>query len=73
MLLVTMTSWKTPDDSRSMAGGENTACEVQAYTSRAPSACSAFAALVMVPAVSIMSSTSTAIWWAQWRGRVQWR
>lgn len=44
------TSEKTPDDSRSVAGGENTACEAQAYTSRAPSRCSTLAALVMVPA-----------------------
>jgi hypothetical protein len=43
-----------------MAGGLNTAWVAQAYTSRAPSWCSTLAALVMVPAVSIMSSTSTA-------------
>jgi hypothetical protein len=37
MVFVTMTSSNTPLLSRSMAGGENTACDVQAYTSRAPS------------------------------------
>ena len=44
------TSEKTPEESRSVAGGENTACEAHAYTSRAPSRCSTLAALVMVPA-----------------------
>jgi hypothetical protein len=53
-------SSKTPDDSRSSAGGEKTACVAQAYTVRAPSWRSTRAALVIVPAVSIMSSTSTA-------------
>jgi hypothetical protein len=50
MVLVTMTSWNTPELRRSIAGGENTACVAHAYTSLAPSACSTFAAFVMVPA-----------------------
>ena len=47
-----LTSENTPEDSRSVAGGEKTACEAQAYTSRAPSRCRTLAALVMVPAVT---------------------
>ena len=50
MVFVTMTSWNTPELRRSTAGGENTACVAQAYTSRAPSLCSTLAAFVMVPA-----------------------
>lgn len=50
MVLATMTSWKTPEERRSTAGGEKTAWVAHAYTSRAPSACSTLAALVMVPA-----------------------
>lgn len=38
MVLVTITSSNTPLLSRSIAGGENTACDAHAYTSRAPSA-----------------------------------
>mmetsp|Transcript_32914 Transcript_32914/g.78104 ORF Transcript_32914/g.78104 Transcript_32914/m.78104 type:complete len:208 (+) Transcript_32914:84-707(+) len=60
MELVTMTSWKTPLERRSTAGGLNTAWVLHAYTSRAPSWWRTLAALVIVPAVSIMSSTSTA-------------
>lgn len=33
-------TWNTPDERRSTAGGEKTAWVAQAYTSRAPSACS---------------------------------
>ena len=49
MVFVTMTSWKTPELRRSMAGGEKTGCVAQAYTSRAPSTCNTFAAFVIVP------------------------
>ncbi len=42
-------TWNTPEERRSTAGGEKTAWVAQAYTSRAPSACSTLAALVMVP------------------------
>ena len=60
MELVTITSVNSPPDSRSQAGPLSSACEAQAYTARAPLACSSSAPACSVPAVSIMSSTSTA-------------
>ena len=41
---------------RSIAGPDNTGCVQQAYTSFAPLSIIAFAAIVIVPAVSIISS-----------------
>ena len=46
---------------RSIAGPDNTGCVQQAYTSEAPFSTRAFAANVIVPAVSMMSSIKIAL------------
>ncbi|CAL6287771.1 unnamed protein product [Bathycoccus prasinos] len=57
--LVTMTSVNAPLPNRSTAGGENTACVAQAYTSLAPSVRHNSAPASKVPPVSIISSNMT--------------
>src|SRR4029434_6975838 len=56
IVLVTTTCVMADFEMFSIAGGENTGCEQQAYTAVAPFSISADAVFTSVPAVSIRSS-----------------